>query len=299
MRNINYAELRDDIIDRLDNAVLGQGAGGEILRQKKQSPSVIARAASAAIIEFCRQISHVSVPDLVQTVYLQSEGITFDDLYGFSFPSDAMHEREDGGVISFIMNGEQVDFGSSIPYEQLVAKSRLKMYTGKENLFSIDLNKRRIYTAKVTNPKVRIFKRPHSVYSAAQNMRHGVRVSGATSSLVIIKDGIGGSVTSSIGGASNIVEAVNNSLTFAYNAEFVNGSLTFFIRPDVSTDIKLNPSISSGSFTLTDIGTYKIPIPHHFIDTIASTSFAILLESARQLDRSLSGGRQSNEKESE
>ena len=281
MRNITYAQLRDEIIDQIDTTVTGQGATGDFLRQKKNSPIVIARAVSDAMIEFCRNISHVSVPDLVQTVELNRETITLDKLYGFGFPPGSMHERSDGGIISFILNGEQVSFDSSVLYEQVVAKSKLKMYNGKENIFNADVNKRRLYTTKIDAAYARIFKRPHSVYAPVQNMFHGVKVDGSTGSTVTITDGIGNSVSTQ-GSQSNIVSAVNNATVFGYTAERTGGSILLKIRHDVRTDAKMNPTIIGNSFTLTDVGTIDLPIPHHFIGTIASTGFAILLDGARR-----------------
>lgn len=280
MRIIPYSELYDDVIDRLDNYVMSAGQGAEMLRQKKQSPVVVARAISAGVIEFCRQINHTSVPALVQTVELQSEGITLDDLYGWSFPSAAMHEREDGGVISLILNGEQVDFQSGTEYDQVVIKSRLKTYTGDEAIFNVDINKRRIYTAKTQDVKARIFKRPHAAYAPSQNMFHGVTLIGSPASITL-NDGIGGSVSLS-GTPASMAAKVNAAESFAYSAEPISGGIQLSIRPYVSTDVRLKPTVAGGGFTLTDVGTIDIPIPYHFIDTIASTSFAILLDSNRR-----------------
>lgn len=289
MINILYKNLHDELIDRLDSFV-GSGPQREFVRIKKESEVELARAATQGVIHLLRTISYTGVPDLVQTLEL-TERNKRDEIRSFSFPPLSLHEREDGGIVSFIVDGEELDPNNSVPYNQLLHYTRSRLYS--EFDFNIDIAKRTFFTNCTDKVYAIVLRQPHSVFAAESLMYAGasidLTVNTAADGTVTITDGIGGSVAVPVLAADTvnqkllkIVDAVNAAVGFAYNAIFNDPVVQLFHRYDeVSPNQKLKPQVVSGgtgTYVVTDTGTYELPVPEYYFNDLASLAFSALLD---------------------
>ena len=288
-RNILYRELYDDLIDRLDNFGTPSGPAGEFMKQKKKSPVVIAQAATAGMIDLLRRVSFQAIPDLVEALPLQQEidnGNT--RIHVFPLPEQALTERQDMGIIRFVINGEQVDFNSSVGYETLFHSSRSLMYSGSENIFHVSIESRRLYTL-CKDVKAIILKKPHSIYAPSQKMFAGSTITHSApesvSDTILFFDGAGNSIeieitdTDTIGTRHvKIANGINGSDEIMYRAVLPDDDSFVQLKHKYTyeRDTPLKPQVApagTGVYTVEDTGTYEIPIPYHYFNEISLLSF--------------------------
>lgn len=288
MKNILYKNLFDELIDRLDNHVLSS-PGAEYVRQKKESPVEIARVATRGMIQLLRTISFTGVPDLVQEVVLVKRN-SAKNISTYSFPDQALSEREDLGIVSFVIEGEEVPLHESVSYDQLLHYANSRLYGGGP-AFTVDPAKRTIQAPDDKAVSVVILRRPHSIYAPSSLMYAGasitLSVNVAAAGTVTITDGNNGSIGVPVLAADTvnqkllkIVDAINAEEIFAYDAVFNDPIVQLYHRYDVDTDMKLNPQVVSGgtgTYDVADTGTYELPIPQYYFNDVATLANMALI----------------------
>lgn len=298
MKNILYADLRDDLLDRLDNQVTPRGSLGEYIRAKKEAPVVLARACTRGMIELLRNIPHSAIEDLVQSVTLTGVAVN-SNITRYAFPDQAISEREDGGIITLVVDGEEYPLEESISFPLLKATTMGPMYGGV-TLFTADRRARRFYVSCGTEVSCIVLRKPHSIFAPSQNMFAGASLSCSndanTDGDLVLSDGIGGSVTIALLGAdsiaqmySKIIAGVNADTDIAYNAVLSEDEsfVQLYHKYTISENVRLSPSVVSGgtgTWAISDTGTYEIPVPYHYIDDVVRLSIGYLMDAVPNQD---------------
>ncbi len=289
MKNILYRDLHAEIIDRIDNFTTPRQALGEFLRQKKASDVAIARAASRAMFHLLSTLPPTATPDLIHTVDLDMVRDQDNGVKVFEYPPQAFTERENEGILSFVIDGEEVDFADSEPYQQVVHTARSRIHN--INAFNADHIKRRLYVACTGKVQAVILKKPHSIFAPPQNMFHGALIeitnNTAASGTILVSDGVNADVEVPVLSGDNeaakidkIVSAISDSDEFYYKAVNDDGKVQLALKYSVDFDRQMFPSVSgggTGTYTISDNGTYEIPVPYHYIYVMATTAFNMLI----------------------
>lgn len=161
MRNLLYIEVRDHVIDALDNRVLA-GIMPETLRTKLTAPEKLAFAINQAVKDYVRLADSVAIPSLVETVTLTAER-TFSGVRSYPLPEQAYTERSDGGFICLIVGGEELAAENAVSLEQVMTYAGSSMHSAMR-AFAYDDSKRRFYVPKrFSSVQGIIVKRPEEV----------------------------------------------------------------------------------------------------------------------------------------
>lgn len=167
MANIKAIDLKYDILDRLDNAVIGAQIP-DVMRKKLQSDLRIQRAISMAYLEFARDadvkalsgLTEVTSPVADATV--GTNGVT-DNLKTFSWPAAAFQERNDGGIVNVILDEYEYALNEATPLSSVRQQAASTFYGDKQRVFAFDLERKRLYAPSGLTVKTRIVKTPAEI----------------------------------------------------------------------------------------------------------------------------------------
>lgn len=171
MPDINIAELRSDVLDRMDNSVILQDLP-EGLRIKLQSETRVTYALNQGILLFCRDADPSTISQLVSIVTASADtniGSGGDGVAGgmktYLWPSDAFGERRDGGVIKLIINEKEhaITAQTRVSVNTLRYMGSSPLYEDSHDSFAIDIENKRIYTLSGATLKARIVEEPGKV----------------------------------------------------------------------------------------------------------------------------------------
>lgn len=151
MGNINIDELKDDILDRMDNSVIGQELP-EQMRQKLKSPQRILRAMNQALSLFAKDADAASLTDLQEIVSLTADSDvgtagTVNNVTTYKWPDTAYAVRPDGGLMKVILDDEEHYFDPrhNTPIESVRFQASNSLYGNDQPVFHVDVTSKRIY----------------------------------------------------------------------------------------------------------------------------------------------------------
>lgn len=292
MANIQYDELKNDVLDRL-NAKVGQVITEED-RQLLQAPQRLAKAASESLLKFCRLAEASSVPDLVDEIDL-TKARNYNKVNAYQWPEANFAEREDKGILSIILSSREMDWNEAIPLSSVEYRANSVLYGKKNRCFAVDDFKRRFYVPEGVNFSLLIFRIPHSVRAASSGEYRGasLQVTAGASSAgdITISDGTNSLAITVANGdtptqvATKIIDDVNAAATFYYNAKTdpaSNDTVLLYHRYDMPLDLALAPTFTdtggtSVTATITDVGTIELPVGLSYIDELAEIMLSALL----------------------
>lgn len=169
MPNINIPLLRADVLDRLDNTVIGQQLP-EVLRQKLISTPRVTRALNQALILFVRDADPSTLQKFQSLVSLQADsGIgtsgVVNNVTTYQWPSEAFTARSDGGLLKVILNGEEkyYDQTTNTSLESVRSQASNSLYGATQPVVHVDLLSKRIYVPSAVTVEARVITEPHQL----------------------------------------------------------------------------------------------------------------------------------------
>jgi len=289
MRNILYSELIDNIEDRLNHFV-GKSLT-ESDRQLLIAPQRIAYAVTKALYEFVLYAEKSIISDLVISEIL-TETFSDNNVNSYKFPNELFVFRKDKGIISIILDNEQMPINMGALKEEIDYFANSAMFGPRFHAFSIDEYASYFYAPSKVQFTLEFIRLPDAVRSANQNDYKGVQVkitaAPTASGNITLSDGTN-SLTIALsngdtinGTAQKITDAVNAATTFFYDAFLSNDTITLAHRFDNSLNTILNPSFvdtdTTGAVaTITDIGTYRLPVELDWLDVLAEKALKYLI----------------------
>lgn len=169
MSDINISLLRADVLDRLDNSVIGQQVP-EPLRQKLISKKRVTRALNQALILFLRDADPATVQkfqqkvDLVADTEVGTNGVV-NNVTTYNWPVEAFTARADGGLIKIILNDAEKYFDPSnnTLIESVRSQANNTLYGSGQAVFHVDLVGKRIYVPSDVTASVRVITEPEVI----------------------------------------------------------------------------------------------------------------------------------------
>lgn len=169
MGKININELKDDILDRMDNSVIGQELP-EQMRQKLKSPQRILRAMNQAVSLFVKDADAASLTDLQEIVSLTADSNigtsgTVNSVTTYQWPDTAYAVRPDGGLMKVIMDDEEHYFDQrhNSPLESVRFQADNSLYGNDQPVFHVDISAKRIYIPEGITAEAFIITQPDSI----------------------------------------------------------------------------------------------------------------------------------------
>lgn len=309
MANIFYEELKSDVIDRLQYQV--DRTITEEDRQLLEAPQRLAKAATEALLRFVLVADAASIPDLV-TEFIPTKQRTFRKVNAYKFPEAIFAEREDSGILSVIVNGEELDWAQRTGVESVIYRANSLMYGPKDSVFAFDDLKKRLYAPKDASFSLLIVNHPHGIRPPEQGEFRGasldvgspatadgnIEISDGTNTLTIaVENG-----DTAVEVATAIQDAIVASDTFYYDAYpgDTNTEIKLNIRVGAPLNETLNPTFqdvgtTTVTVTITDIGTYILPISESYHDEIAESFFTQLMDPVRGARKQVGMAQQEDE----
>lgn len=162
MTPLEYAVVKNRLLDRIDNLTLAAGQGFESMRQKLTSPEVIASGVYNGLLDIGRIAPADSIASLVETVDLTSEASVRPHIQQYPWPDGAWSQRDDQGLIHVILDDEPQPWDTMISFDQLSVRAYSHSF-GHDRMFFVDRLGRKIYTSDGVTAQARIIKRPGPV----------------------------------------------------------------------------------------------------------------------------------------
>ena len=165
MANYLVKDFKDDIEDRIDNAVVSERIK-EAIRQKIESVNRLYLAMSQAYYEFVRQSESVILSQIVQRVTLVADPETPDKngLRTYLWPIEAYSERdEDFGLISIGLNGYDRLPREYSSLESVRMQARSGLYGPGQEVVAIDEAQKRIYIPNDVTATAKIIRIPQRI----------------------------------------------------------------------------------------------------------------------------------------
>lgn len=196
MANISAQTLHDDVLDRIDDAVLG-GLISPVLQQKLPSSARIIQSINVAYMEFAIKADHANLTGLQTNVTLVasindiSTPASTDGISTYEWPANALVDRTDGGLVNLMIDGSVKLPSESIPLPSLRMQATSSFYSQDNKLFHVGLEQRRIFGINITTLIARIIQIPTLIVSVADNLLINSAFTDALSTLAfqdLIKD---------------------------------------------------------------------------------------------------------------
>lgn len=161
MANINYQDLKNELLDRIQH-MIDVGQLTERQRTMLEAPHRLAQAVSEAQLEFCKNAESNTVPDLVEEVSPNKKR-EYNSVASYEWPTDVFSEREDGGILAPILDGEELDWNQAIDRKSVEHRANRQMFKGYRNCFGVDDFKKRFYVPTDISFSLVVFKNPTRV----------------------------------------------------------------------------------------------------------------------------------------
>lgn len=296
MANLLLADIKADVLDRMDNSVLS-GSMSEANRTKLSATKRLNNAIREAFAQFVISADLKAISQMIEFVSLvESTDIT--DVEGastYDWPLRAYQERADGGLVSVIINGQERQARESTPIESLRMQANNSFYGTAQKVFTLDPANRRVYAPSGVTARARIVAEPNQVLAIAGTQV--LTLSGVTesaSTTFSISDGTTtitldtGAFESAADLATRLYAAINASAPFKLVAT-APGTATFSLSPKAG----YVPSAITATITTTDgdigytpasftfpAGAYtELPISDIYHDTIVLATLGALVKS--------------------
>lgn len=175
MPDISVSDLRDEVLDRLDNLML-TGQINETIRQKIKGITRVTRSMNYALDYFVRVSAPESVSGLIEIVSLAADTNVGDDgvqsgVKTWLWPAKAFQDREDGGLLTIILDEREYPARSDeiVPINTLRMMANNVFYKDQcARSFNIDPAMARIYTGSGATAKARIIGEPFDMNDTDQ-----------------------------------------------------------------------------------------------------------------------------------
>lgn len=169
MANILVSDLREDVLDRLDNLVVSRQIP-EAMRIKLRATSRVTKAMNQALTLFVRDADLSTISQLLSVATLVADpdigtaGVS-GGIKTYLWPTNAFEERGNGGLNKIILNDVEYEITPTAAFslESLRYMANSAFYGADYEAFSLDYENKRIYTPENVVAKARIVEYPESI----------------------------------------------------------------------------------------------------------------------------------------
>lgn len=287
MANILIENLKSDIQDRADNAVLGAQIS-DAMRQKLITTKRLNRAMSQAYFLFVKDADAAALQQLTANIGLTEDPATpsIRNLKTYLWPSSAYQERIDGGIVNLKLDGQERLMREQTPLESVRMQADNAFYGGTQKVFAVDQQQKRIYIPKDVVSSARIIRTPQVIMNETEGFIEVVNFANVGSPLsVTVTRGPDAVFQAFAAATSNAVTAANLAAAINLNglAKAVRSGTRVYVA-STTNDPCLVEIVNPGTaFNVTNVlvnatGSYELPISDVYNETFSALSLQELIK---------------------